>query len=56
MSNYRDAYVADMKVKEVKAERDKALSDVINVAKKQRTQTPLRRISKGGTNDLRKTE
>ena len=56
MSSYSDAYIADMKVKEIKAEKEKALSDTLNIAKKQRMQTPLRRISKGVTNDLRKTE
>lgn len=34
MSNYSDAYIADMKVKEAKAERDKAIADAINAAKK----------------------
>lgn len=34
MSNYSDAYKADMKVKEAKAERDKAVADAINAAKK----------------------
>lgn len=32
MSNYSDAYIADMKVKEAQAERDKALADTINAA------------------------
>ena len=34
MSNYSDDYIADMKVKEAKAERDKAVADAINAAKK----------------------
>lgn len=34
MSNYSDAYIADMKVREAKVERDKALANAINAAKK----------------------
>ena len=41
MSNYSDAYKADMKVKEAKAERDKAVADAINAAKKaEKADTP----------------